>query len=187
MIKFCGVKNKNDINKAILSNSKFIGFNFYYKSIRYIGNDFLNLLKFIPKNIFKVALFVNNNYNEINKLKSFFDFFQFHGDESFIFCESFKKKYIKTIKIYDKKNFNMFYNSKYFYSFLIDKKNIFYGGNGKIYNHFKILRKKFFISGGIDINNYKKITLISSLLNLDICSSIEQNDIKNIKKMINFY
>ncbi|WP_433928059.1 phosphoribosylanthranilate isomerase [Candidatus Carsonella ruddii] len=183
-IKFCGVKNKNDILKAILCKANLIGFNFYKKSKRYINGNFFSLLKYIPSYIYKIALFVNEEYNVINKLKKYFDLLQFHGNESFIFCESFKKKYIKTIKINKKIDFNVFYSSNNFFSFLIDKKSFQYGGSGNNFQIFKNLKKNFFISGGIDIFNINKIKRISSSYYIDICSGLEFKEIKNIKKML---
>ncbi|XOD38883.1 MAG: hypothetical protein ACAF48_00585 [Candidatus Carsonella ruddii] len=187
-IKFCGVKNKKDIKKSIICNANLIGFNFYKKSKRFLTESFIPLIKIIPSFIYKVALFVNEEYNIINNIKKYFDILQFHGNESFNFCELFKKKYIKTIKLNEKKDFNVFYNSKNFFSFLIDKKNINYGGCGKQYKNFKNLKKKnFFISGGINLFNYNTKSLFSNCFNIDICSSLEYKNLKNIKKMVKIY
>ncbi|ATX33526.1 hypothetical protein CUN91_01030 [Candidatus Carsonella ruddii] len=186
-IKFCGVKNKKDIKKAILCNANFIGFNFYKNSKRFLQDSFIPLIKMIPSYIYKVALFVNEEYNIINKIKNYFDLIQFHGNESFFFCELFNKKYIKTIRLNKKTDFNIFYYSNNFFSFLIDKKNINYGGFGEQYKKFKFNKKNScFISGGINLFNYKKNSYFSNCFNIDICSSLEYKQLKNIKKMINF-
>ncbi|BCG49317.1 hypothetical protein [Candidatus Carsonella ruddii] len=182
-IKFCGIKSKVDLKKSILSNCNFIGLNFYKKSKRYISTMHSDIIKMLPPYLKSISLFVNNSFFYILKKKNKFKFLQFHGNENFLFCELFKKKYLKTLKIL-KKNI-IYYYSDFFLYFLIDKKNLNFGGCGIPFLHFKInLIFCFIISGGINNFNLIKIKKNTSCDFYDICSGVEYLFKKNLIKMI---
>ncbi|QLK14068.1 hypothetical protein V7Z36_00585 [Candidatus Carsonella ruddii] len=182
-IKFCGINSKIDLKKSILSNCNFIGFNFYKKSKRYVGVMYDKIIRIIPLYLKSISLFVNNSFFYILKKKNKFNFLQFHGNENFLFCELFKKKYLKVLKILKKKI--IYYYSDFFLFFLIDKKNLNFGGCGISFLHFKInLIFYFIISGGINNFNLVKVNKITSCNFYDICSGIEHSAKKNLIKMI---
>ena len=66
-VKVCGMREAENISALTKINPDFIGFIFYDKSPRYVGEMDENVLKAIPKSIKKVGVFVNANPDYIIK------------------------------------------------------------------------------------------------------------------------
>ena len=83
-IKFCGIKRKEDVLKALELGVDYIGFILYPKSPRYVSWEKLKELLSISKGIKRVAVFVNPSYEEVKRAFDIgIDLVQLHGDESF--------------------------------------------------------------------------------------------------------
>jgi phosphoribosylanthranilate isomerase len=170
-IKVCGMRDKDNIRQLTALSPDYIGFIFYNKSKRYIGETIdKEILDIIPPSINKVGVFVDKPINELiarfnhNHLQ----FVQLHGHESVEYCKKIYYLGIPVIKVF---HINEQFNpnttvdfSPFCNYFLFDTKTPGYGGSGKKFNWDVIAGfqsvKPFFLSGGIDsddINAIKKI------------------------------
>lgn len=175
----------------------YMGFIFYPKSKRYVGEDFSSKsIEKLPENIKKVAVFVNEDVNRIIAIqKQFsFDFVQLHGNESVAECEILKENNINVIKVFSVDpyfNFNevVAYEKVCDY-FLFDTKTPKFGGSGKTFDWELLenytLSKPFFLSGGLSIHNIGKIKFkdYPMLVGLDFNSRLEDTNTKKITEEV---
>lgn len=199
-LKVCGLKYKNNIAELVQLPIDYIGFIFYKKSQRYIGNNIdLDFVSTLPKHIKKVGVFVNESIYSILSLiaKYNLDIVQLHGDESPEICTKLNTKVnvIKSFQLHANFDFKQLesYAAVVDY-FLFDNKTKHYGGSGKVFN-WQLLNKynykiPFFLSGGISQEHIKDLKQlnISQLVALDINSKFETEpglkDHEKIKQFI---
>lgn len=87
-IKICGLKTLPDALAAIDAGADYLGFNFYPKSVRFIGVDACSKITSILKREYPerklIGVFVNSTVNEIKNILETcsLDLAQLHGDES---------------------------------------------------------------------------------------------------------
>ncbi|MBI4930989.1 MAG: phosphoribosylanthranilate isomerase [Bacteroidetes bacterium] len=164
-LKICGMKYADNIRDVANLSPDFMGFIFYPKSKRFVGEDF-TMPEMLSK-IKKVGVFVNDSIENIFEQvkKHSLDFVQLHGDESpeqtskvFKTFEILDVRVIKAFGIDDQFDFSilMEYENCCDY-FLFDTKSNEYGGSGNrfdrnILKYYK-LSKPYFLSGGIDSIN----------------------------------
>jgi phosphoribosylanthranilate isomerase len=194
-IKLCGFVEPRTIKTAIDNGCDFIGIVFAKKSIRYVDPiDVKNLSKIIPKNVHKVAVVVNETFENLKIINQNFqpDFFQLHGDEDVEYIKKLKQYFpnipiIKAIAISkqnDLSKVEIF--AEHVDYFLLDNKN---PGSGNSFNwsflkNFKS-PKPYFLSGGINISNVDEAIKIANPYAIDISSGIEeQKGIKSSKLII---
>ena len=162
------MRNAQNIQALTACKPDYIGFIFYPKSKRYIGDSLdLNTIHQIPDAIKKVGVFVNATEREVTHAVEYFhfDLIQLHGDEPVEYCEKLKKKgyhIIKAFGIDEDFDFQMLEKYKPTVDFfLFDTKSSKYGGTGEKYD-WNILEKydqsvPFFLSGGIGPDNLNRI------------------------------
>lgn len=196
-LKVCGLKYKDNINEIIKLKVDYLGFIFYPKSKRFVGEDFV--MPETPKQVLKIGVFVNADINyvieKVNKYN--LNGVQIHGDERAEYCKELNKKLndviiLKAFGIDEKFDFNSLkYYEQHCDYFLFDTKTKDYGGSGKQFN-WEILKNynnptPYFISGGIGVNEYKDVKANASLLNyfaIDVNSKFEiEPGLKNIDKL----
>jgi phosphoribosylanthranilate isomerase len=196
-IKICGMKFPKNILEVGALQPDYMGFIFYPKSKRYVGEDFsLKSLEKLAENIKKVAVFVNEDVNRIIEIqKQFsFDFIQLHGNESVAECEILKENNINVIKVFSVDNYFNF-NEVVAYEkvcdyFLFDTKTPKYGGSGKTFDWELLenytLSKPFILSGGLSIHNIGKIKFkdYPMLVGLDFNSQLEDSNTKKITEEV---
>jgi phosphoribosylanthranilate isomerase len=196
-IKICGMKFPKNIQEIAALKPDFMGFIFYPKSKRFVGEDFSpKSLEKLPSTIEKVAVFVNEDVNRIIEIqnKFSFDFVQLHGNETVVECEILKENNIKIIKAFSVDNYFNFnevvaYQTACDY-FLFDTKTPKYGGSGKSFDWELLekytLSKPFFLSGGLSIHNIGKIkyTNYPMLVGLDFNSRLEDSNTKKITEEV---
>jgi phosphoribosylanthranilate isomerase len=194
------MKYSTNISEALGLDPYYMGFIFYEKSKRYVGNQLdEKLLKSFSK-INKVGVFVNQEEEFIlDQAKKYdFKFIQLHGNESPALCKNLKAKGYKVIKAFSlDENFDFSTTEPYkpvCDFFLFDTKGEDYGGTGKKFN-WEILKKydneiPFFLSGGIDLEQAGQIKTLKglNLHAIDINSRFETEpglkDLGKIKKFI---
>jgi phosphoribosylanthranilate isomerase len=109
-LKVCGLKHPNNIIAIQNLKVDFTGFIFYDKSSRNIEltEDVVKTIKKLRTQ--KVGVFVNENLNEIKRLKKLLDldYIQLHGNESVEFCKDLQvhAKIIKVFKVDDAFDFS---------------------------------------------------------------------------------
>jgi phosphoribosylanthranilate isomerase len=177
--KVCGLRD--NIGDVVTLHPDYVGFIFYKKSPRYVGDDFL-MPGIDQLDIKKVGVFVNESmefvFNTCIKYK--LNYAQLHGNEAPEYCEVLHEKEIKIIKTFQVGEDFDFELLKPYEStiefFLFDTKTKHYGGSGKTFDWSILkrysLEKKYFLSGGLSLDN------IGDLKNLDL-SKIEAIDVNS--------
>lgn len=196
-IKVCGMKytaNREAVEKLPMD---FLGFIFYPKSKRFVGeNTDPGLFNSVKT---KVAVFVDENAFEILGLvKNLgFEYVQLHGKENPKTCRLLKNQGLKVIKAFNL-NEDFDFDSLGIYQksvdfFLFDTKTDLPGGSGKKFN-WKILEKyrgkvPFFLSGGIGPEDVEAINKLQhpQLFGIDLNSGFEDEPgVKNIENLKEF-
>ena len=196
-IKVCGIKftqNREEVEKLPVD---FLGFIFYPKSKRFVGEGAEPGLFNSTKN--KVGVFVNENAFEILGLTKNlgFETIQLHGKENPKTCQLLRNQGLKVIKAFNLNESFKFeklhkYESAVDY-YLFDTKTDVPGGSGKKFN-WEILEKytgrvPFFLSGGIGPGDAEKIKELEhpQFFGIDLNSGFEDEPgLKNIGKLEKF-
>ena len=196
-VKICGMKFPKNILEIVALQPDYMGFIFYPKSKRFVGENFsIKSIEKLPKSIKKVGVFVNESVENVleNVSKYKLDAVQLHGNESVETCAIIKEKGIEVIKVFSVDNYFNFEEVLPFEAvsdyFLFDTKTEKYGGSGKIFN-WEILdkytvSKPFFLSGGLGLDNLNTITKIThpALVGLDFNSQLEDKNYKKISEEV---
>jgi phosphoribosylanthranilate isomerase len=201
-LKVCGMRKSSNIQELIPLKPDFIGFIFYDKSPRYVGEG-LNeeLIRAIPSSIRKVGVFVNSSPDYIMSMARQYDlqYVQLHGNELPDICRVLRQKGLSIIKAFSVDNtfnFAMLNNYKPFCDlFLFDTKGTQPGGNGVPFD-WNILRKydqekPLLLSGGISLDNIDQVVELTKsirIYGIDINSCFELEpglkDMTQIQKLI---
>lgn len=164
-IKVCGMKHPDNIVGVTALAVDYIGFIFYEKSKRFVGNVNREYIKKLT-DVVKVGVFVNADLNEIyRKIDEFnLNAVQLHGDESPQFCAELKQyTQVTVIKAFGiDSHFDWTVLDAYagvIDYFLFDTKSNSYGGTGIQFDWSLLHRYKldcpYFLSGGLDADNVK--------------------------------
>jgi len=194
------MRNQSNIEDLIKLKPDYIGFIFYPKSKRFIGEQIsIEIQALIPVYIQKVGVFVDEPFDNLlekfrnNKL----DMIQLHGNELPDYCERLKKLDIPVIKVFSIDSDFDFETVKpynlYCDYYLFDTASDLHGGSGLKFDWKKLDQykedKPFFLSGGIqstDINDIKGIKN-NELYAIDVNSKFEiEPGIKDIPKLRTF-
>lgn len=194
-LKVCGLKYKENIEQVAVLQPDYMGFIFYPKSKRFVGEDFQ--MPDVPSRIKKTGVFVNSDLEYVKEKVTRYnlDVVQLHGNEDPGFCGQLKP-WVKVVKAFGlDENFDFKVLGSYKNScdyFLFDTKTNEYGGSGKQFN-WDILKRydlnvPFFLSGGIGLDEMEKITLLASrysnLYAIDVNSRFEiEPGLKDINKL----
>ncbi len=193
-IKVCGMRDATNIGKVSELHSDYMGFIFYPKSKRYVGDDFV--VPEIPKTITKVGVFVNESTDVISRLakKCSMDHVQLHGDETPRQCSGLKAlgfTVIKAFGVSEDFDFDVLDSYKNVCNyFLFDTKGKNYGGTGIAFN-WDVLQKydqevPFFLSGGLSLANAENALNIKdmNIHALDVNSKFEiEPGVKDVAKL----
>lgn len=180
------MRNQSNIEDLVKLKPNYIGFIFYAKSKRFIGQQIPDEIQaLVPVYIQKVGVFVDEPFdNLLEKFRSNkLDMIQLHGSELPGYCERLKKLDIPVIKVFSVgADFDFTtvqpYNQFCDY-YLFDTAGDLHGGNGVKFDWKKLDQykesKPFFLSGGIqpiDADEIKNITH-NELYAIDINSGFE--------------
>lgn len=189
-LKVCGLRDNVDEVEGV--DPDFMGFIFYPKSPRYVGEDYV-----MPKGIKakKVGVFVNQSIEEVMSLKQKYqlDYLQLHGDESVDYCVELKAIDSKIIKVFaGNKPLNQEVLDSYaeFIDFyLFDTKLDKHGGNGVAFDWTTIdqlrLKKPYILSGGIGLENVGEVSRsVNKPFAIDVNSKFEISPgLKDLEKL----
>jgi phosphoribosylanthranilate isomerase len=180
--KVCGLRD--NIVDVVALQPDYVGFIFYRKSPRFVGEDF-NMPIIDDARIKKVGVFVNEPLDFVweTMLKFELDYAQLHGDESPEYCEILKDKGSKIIKAFQVDEAFDFDGVKEYEKvtdyFLFDTKTKHFGGSGETFD-WQILKKyamekKYFLSGGLNLDNVDSLNEIdlTKIHALDVNSKFE--------------
>ena len=196
-IKVCGMRDTANLAKLLELKPDFIGFIFYDKSPRFVG-ELLDekLVRSISKPIKKVGVFVNSNPDYILRIAKKYDlqYVQLHGHETPDFCRNLKSRGVNVIKAFSidsSFNFGSLNNYKpHCDYFLFDAKGADPGGNGVVFDwnilsRYQDTEKPFFLSGGLSLENIAQVNELGIKVHgLDVNSKFETAPaIKDIEKL----
>ncbi len=167
-IKVCGMRDPENISGVAEALPDFLGFIFYPKSARFVGEDVsLEQLKVIPETIQKVGVFVNELPEKVIEIcrKLNLQVAQLHGSESPEYCQQIKASGITVFKAFSVDD-SFYFKQLSGYTdvcdyFLFDTKGQLPGGTGQKFN-WALLKNytgsvPFFLSGGIGPDDLEAI------------------------------
>jgi len=182
-IKICGMKYPENVKQVAELGPDYIGFIFYNKSARYVGeHPDPEMFESVPERIKKVAVFVNESVERMIDITNRWQInvVQLHGNESIATCERLKTEGKVIIKAIPGEKSSVIAKAKiyapYVDYFLFDTPTETYGGSGKKFDwrvlHGLEISVPLFLSGGLgpddaeeigraDLNNFHAIDLNS--------------------------
>ncbi|MDN5042574.1 phosphoribosylanthranilate isomerase [Aliarcobacter butzleri] len=187
-IKICGITNLSDAINAINAGADALGFVFYKKSPRYIEPlKAKEIVEEIAPFVQTVGLFVNESLEFINETckNSKMQLAQIIDDENTLDYSKLTVKYIKVLRVKEKKDLQNLESQYYLIDAFVDA----FGGAGKrvALEFFKDLNcSKFILAGGLDAQNLKELNGFG-FYGVDVSSAVEiEKGKKDKQKMINF-
>ncbi|ADQ15570.1 phosphoribosylanthranilate isomerase [Halanaerobium hydrogeniformans] len=188
MIKLCGMTLKRNVDFAVESGVDALGF-ILAKSPRQITlAQAKELTKDLPPFINRVAVVVNPQDNELEKILAsrLFDYIQFHGDESPLLIEKTPLKTIKAISINEAQDLDRLKRYKNIVDyFLFDTKIAEQiGGTGQSFDWSllkdKAVKNNFILAGGLGPQNIELALKTLEPAAVDLNSQLESSPgIKN--------
>lgn len=199
-VKVCGMTDIGNVLEISSLSPDYIGFIFYPKSVRYVGDEpDPGLFEAVPATIKKTAVFVNEYFEKVMEKANRYhiEHIQLHGMESPEMCKLLKSGGKTIIKVIpgDQMNETSLLNE---YAsvcdyLLFDTPVISYGGSGRKFdwNHLEDLTasKPFFLSGGIGPEDAEKIVQMDyrNLFAVDVNSRFElEPGIKDLESLRSF-
>jgi phosphoribosylanthranilate isomerase len=194
-LKICGMRDERNIGQVAELGVDYMGFIFYAKSPRYVGEDFQ--IPSLSSYVKRIGVFVNET-TDIMRRKAdelSLDYLQLHGHESVEQCEELKRNKIKLIKVFSIGNDFDFRQTKDYKGvvdfFLFDTKGKYHGGNAMPFD-WRVLdaydqEVPFFLSGGIgpenimEVNNLKGKNIHAVDVNSGVEAAPAVKDIVKIK------
>ncbi len=160
-IKVCGMRDAGNIRDVAELGPDFMGFIFYARSPRYVGEGFV--MPALPEGIRKTGVFVKESIENILRLAQQYglDYVQLHSDETPEYCAEIKKAGLKILKAFAVEASFDFEQLKAFEGvadyFLFDTKGHGYGGHGRKFD-WDILsgyegNTPFLVAGGVSNDN----------------------------------
>lgn len=188
-VKICGITNLQDAFDAVNAGVDALGFVFYKNSPRYIEPlKAKEIIEKLPPFVQAVGLFVNENENFINEVckDSKIQLAQIIDDYELINFDLLKTKYIKVIRVQNKKDLQNLNNEFYLVDAFVES----FGGEGKrlALEWFESLDcSKFILAGGLTSNNLKELNGFG-FYGVDVSSGVESNikGKKDRQKIVDF-
>lgn len=198
-IKVCGMRDAENISQLVQLPINYIGFIFFHKSPRFVGEDFdPAITRQVPASIKKTGVFVNASEEYVSeKIEKYsLDAVQLHGSESPEYCSKFidRAEVVKAFGIDETFDFTRLdaYADACNY-FLFDTKSKQHGGTGKKFEWSVLDKyngsKPLFMSGGIGPGDAGESSVLSKLpvYALDLNSKFETAPaMKNIEELAAF-
>lgn len=183
-VKICGMREPENIMQVASLNPDYMGFIFYSRSPRYVGESF-SPPPGLPSSIQKTGVFVNESTENIIRVaqRTRISVLQLHGNETVDQCAGLKEKGYRVVKVFsidDAFDFSISYPYKGSVDFfLFDTKGKYYGGNAMTFNWEVLLRYDqevpFFLSGGLSVENIGQVESLAgmNLHAVDLNSGVE--------------
>jgi phosphoribosylanthranilate isomerase len=203
-VKVCSLTQLGQVEALDDAGVEFVGFMFYQKSPRYLGNllspDDVRKARWKTN---KVGVFVNPTYEEVMRSADAYGLHmvQLHGDETPKFCERVSEQ-LETIKAFrvapdDNIEWRVRNYSGSCDIYLFDTAGQQYGGSGRKFDWELLMNtqisKPFILSGGIgpdDVENIRRFhegAAGSKLFAVDVNSKFEVHPgVKNIELLTPF-
>ncbi|CAD0184793.1 N-(5'-phosphoribosyl)anthranilate isomerase [Ruegeria sp. THAF57] len=189
-VKICGLTAPDHVRAAAEAGARYLGFNFFPKSPRYVSPaQAAALMQAVPVGVAKVALVVNASDEELDSITGAapFDMLQLHGSESVDRVREIKARYglpvIKVIGVADAEDLAAIDEySDVADQLLIDakppKNAVLPGGNGLAFDWRllagrKYWRKPWMLAGGLNPDNVAEAIRMTGARQVDVASGVE--------------
>ncbi len=189
-VKICGLTAPDHVRAAVDAGARYLGFNFFAKSPRYVSpQQAAKLATHVPAGVAKVALVVNAPDEVLDDItqNAPFDILQLHGGESIERVQQIKDRYglpvMKVIGVADEADLaaiDAF--SDVADQLLIDakppKNAVLPGGNGLAFDWRllagrKYWRKPWMLAGGLTPDNVAEAIRMTGARQVDVASGVE--------------
>jgi phosphoribosylanthranilate isomerase len=194
------MRDADNILQVAALRPAYMGFIFYAKSPRFVGESFVLPAGF-PAEIKKVGVFVNASAETMlaTAARVGLDALQLHGHESVEVCREVKAAGLEVINVFSVDDDFDFASTQPYRAvadyFLFDTKGKYYGGNAQAFD-WSVLRRydqevPFFLSGGLTPANVADAVALEglNLYALDVNSGVEtapgKKDIRLIQQLKN--
>lgn len=199
-IKICGMRDPENISGVASALPDFMGFIFYPKSKRFVGDEFsAKTVQIVPESVKKVGVFVDELPEKVMDIckKLELDVAQLHGNETPEYCREIRNSGLTVFKAFSVDEHFEFSKLEAYSGvcdyFLFDTKGHVPGGTGQKFN-WQLLENyqgeiPFFLSGGIGPDDLEAIRHFSHprWRGIDVNSGFEiEPALKNIEKVKNF-
>jgi phosphoribosylanthranilate isomerase len=182
-LKVCGMRDHDNIREVAALHPDYMGFIFYSKSPRFVGDEFR--MPVLPPSLQKVGVFVDERIDVIlEKIRIHgLDVIQLHGKESVNDIMQLKLSGVQVWKVFsidDDFDFNALTPYEQDADlFLFDTKGKYHGGNAKTFN-WNVLHRygqqvPFMLSGGLSAENIGDIAMLDdmNIVGVDVNSGAE--------------
>jgi len=195
-IKICGITNKEDALWAVNLKVDALGFIFADSPRRVKPEIVQGIIELLPPFISSVGVFVNEDRKKVEEITESCGLttLQFHGEESPSYCEGFKQKIVKALRIENKDILEkaVQYKDKVDAYLLDTYSPSKYGGTGKTFDwciakEIKEFGLPIILSGGLNPENIREAISEVEPYGIDVSSGVEERPgKKNMEKLINF-
>ena len=195
-IKICGITNKEDALWAVNLKVDALGFIFADSPRRVKPEIVQGIIELLPPFISSVGVFVNEDRKKVEEITESCGLttLQFHGQESPSYCEGFKQKIVKALRIENKDILEkaVQYKDKVDAYLLDTYSPSKYGGTGKTFDwciakEIKEFGLPIILSGGLNPENIREAISEVEPYGVDVSSGVEERPgKKNMEKLINF-
>ncbi len=189
-VKICGLTAPDHVRAAVDAGARYLGFNFFAKSPRYVSpQQAAELATHVPTGVAKVALVVNAPDEVLDDItqNAPFDILQLHGGESIERVQQIKDRYglpvMKVIGVADEADLaTIDAFSDVADQLLIDakppKNAVLPGGNGLAFDWRllagrKYWRKPWMLAGGLTPDNVAEAIRMTGARQVDVASGVE--------------
>ncbi|MGM8062253.1 phosphoribosylanthranilate isomerase [Vogesella indigofera] len=194
-IKVCGFTRVEDAVAAARLGIDAIGLVFYDKSPRHVGiAQAQAIIAALPPFVTVVALFVNASREEVENVlaQCAIDVLQFHGEESPAFCRSFRRPYLKAVRVQPGTDLQTLAAQYHDARGLLTDAFVegAHGGTGKTFDWTLIpvqLPLPLILSGGLDEHNVADAVRRVQPAGVDVSSGVEAGKgIKSPQRVADF-
>jgi phosphoribosylanthranilate isomerase len=184
-VKICGITSAADAQAAIAAGANLLGFNFYPKSPRYIGEEQASeIRRNLPKKVKAVGIFVNRASADVIALRRSLalDAVQLHGDET---PETIAEiapvvRIIKAFRVEPEFRLVTLEEYSQAFAFLFDAAHTGqYGGTGRT-TDWDVARRasvnhRIILAGGLKVENVAAAVRIVRPYGIDVASGVESS------------
>lgn len=195
-LKVCGMREPANVQAVGALGADFMGFIFYPKSPRYVGQMEPALLHNLPESVLKVGVFVDASLSHVlEQVRTYgLDLVQLHGSETPEQCAAVRAAGIPLIKAFgvdtDFDFARLLPYVPHCSFFLFDTKGAHPGGNGTVFDWTMLAKYSlpvpYFLAGGIDLDHadYLRHNPLPGLFAIDLNSRFETAPgLKNVPKL----
>ena len=202
-VKICGIKTSDSLKAAVDAGARYIGFNFFEKSPRYLDiPSATKLAQEVPFGVCKVGLWVNPTDAELDAMLAVapIDMIQLHGSESVERVAEIKETYglpvMKVIGVSGAEDIAQISDYEQVADqILLDTKPpkdaALPGGNGLVFDWNLIAKRRFavpwMLAGGLVPENVAEAVRLTGAQQVDVSSGVEVSvGEKSDKLMLDF-